>query len=298
MREDHVAKKQEVALNNSIRMPLLGLGVFKCLPGEETERVVRDGLEVGYRLIDTARFYANERDVGRALRASGLPRDQVFITTKLHHSDLGYDSTLRAFDASLKELGLDYVDLYLVHWPLKSWRFYTSRSKIVLNRLGWPVRMRLKTWRAMERILADGKCRAIGVSNYTIRHLEELLSIASVIPAVNQVEFTPFCNQRELLQFCNLHGIRIEAYSPLTRGNQLHNPALLRLASKYRRSTAQLLIRWALQQTVIAIPKACSVQHLKENFEVFDFSISAEDMESLNGLNENLHYCWDPSDIP
>jgi methylglyoxal/glyoxal reductase len=287
------------ALHNGVQMPSLGFGVYQCKPGRETEQIVNWGIEVGYRLIDTARYYGNERDVGKAVKASGLPREELFITTKLHPSDLGYDSTLRAFDTSLRELGLDYIDLYLIHWPLKSSRFYKpGLSKALLDQLDWPARMRLKTWKAMERIVAGGKCRAIGVSNYTMRHLQEILSASNVKPTVNQVEFTPFCNQRELLRFCRAQSIQMEAYSPLARGNRFSDSTLRRIAAKYERSTAQILIRWALEHQVVVIPKASNLRHLRENFEVFDFSISSEDMASLNGLNEDLHFSWDPTDLP
>lgn len=286
-------------LHNGVQMPSLGIGVYQCPPGRETEQIVNWAIETGYRLIDTARYYENERDVGRAVKASGLPREELFITTKLHPTDLGYDSALRAFDTSLRELDLDYIDLYLIHWPLKSSRFYKpGLSKTLLNQMGWPARMRLQTWQAMERILAGGKCRAIGVSNYTIRHLQEIVSSSNVKPAINQVEFTPFCNQQELLEFCRAQNIQMEAYSPLARGNRFNNSTLVRLAAKYGRSPAQILIRWALEHQMIVIPKASTIKHLHENFDVFDFSISPEDMTSLNGLNENEHFCWDPTDVP
>jgi len=286
-------------LHNGVQMPSLGFGVYQCRPGRETEQIVNWGIETGYRLIDTARYYENERDVGKAVKASGLRREELFITTKLHPTDLGFASALRAFDKSLQELDLDYIDLYLIHWPLKSSRLYKSGlSKTLLNQLGWPARMRLQTWQAMERILAAGKCRAIGISNYTIRHLQEILSASNVKPAVNQVEFTPFCNQRELLAFCRGQNIQMEAYSPLARGNRFSNSTLMRIAEKYGRSTAQILIRWALQHQMVVIPKASNIKHLRENFEVFDFSMLPEDMATLDGLNENEHFSWDPTDVP
>jgi diketogulonate reductase-like aldo/keto reductase len=289
-----------VTLNNGVRMPMLGLGVYRCPPGQETERTVTLALQTGYRLIDTARFYANEKDVGNALRHCGIPREQVFVTTKLWKTDHGYDSTLRAFDASLQDLGLDYVDLYLIHWPLKISKPYRLKPlRRILAFINWPpASLRLQTWKAMERLLAGGRCRAVGVSNYTIRHLRELMSKSHCVPAVNQVEFTPFCSQRLLLQFCRDHGIQLEAYRPLTAGQRLAHPSLVRLASKYNRSPAQLLIRWAIQHEVVVIPKASNPLHMQENARVFDFSISDDDMESMKALNEDLHLCWDPTDLP
>ena len=289
-----------VTLNNGVRMPRLGLGVYRCAPGQETEQTVSFAVENGYRLIDTARLYANEKDVGRALRASGIPRDQAFITTKLWKTDHGYDSTLRAFDASLQDLGMDYVDLYLIHWPLRISKPYRLKAlRRILAFVNWPpASVRLQTWKAMERLLADGKCRAIGVSNYTVHHLQELMSVSGVVPAVNQVEFTPFCFQRELLQFCRDHRIQLEAYRPLTAGQRLGHPSLVRLAAKYNRSPAQVLIRWGIQHDLVVIPKASNSNHIRENATVFDFSIADEDMEAMNAWNENLRLCWDPTGLP
>lgn len=287
-------------LNNGIQIPILGQGVFQLKPGPETERAVAVALQTGYRLIDTARFYANEKEVGNAVRASGIPREELFVTTKLSKSDHGYDATLRAFEKSLHELGLDYLDLYLIHWPVKGyhWADY-SFIRGTSEFLGRPIPgSRLKTWKAMEKILATGRCKAIGVSNYTIRHLEELLSIATVVPAVNQVEFTPFCYQKELLDFCRKHGIQLQAYSPLTRGRRLNDPRIVQLAAHYRCTSAQLLIRWVLQHDAVAIPKATNPMHIKENVQVFDFFIRDEDMNTLNSLNENLHLTYDPANIP
>jgi diketogulonate reductase-like aldo/keto reductase len=281
-------------------MPTVGLGVYQVPPGRETYEAVTLALESGYRLIDTARYYENEESVGQALRDAGIPRREFFVTTKLQNTDHGFNQTLRAFDDSLKKLRLDYLDLYLIHWPGAPSQWQTWKPiKAVLNRVLGPTTrpLRMESWRAMERIAAEGRCRAIGVSNYTVRHLEELLGSCKIVPAVNQVEFTPFLYQQELLSFCRSHGIQLEAYSPLTRGQRLSHPVIAGLADKYQRSSAQILIRWALQHEVIAIPKARSRSHVQENISVFDFSISAQDMESLNRLNENLHLCWDPSGV-
>jgi len=289
-----------VVLNNGMQMPAVGLGVYQVAPGNETEQAVTFALQSGYRLIDTARYYDNEQSVGRALRASGIPREQLFVTTKLWNTDHGFDQTLRAFDDSLRKLGLDYLDLYLIHWPVAAppWQNWKP-VKAILDCVRGPASrpLRMESWRAMERIAAEGRCQAIGVSNYTVRHLEELLWTCKVVPAVNQVEFTPFLYQQELLSFCRSHGIQLEAYSPLTRGQRLKHPVVAGLADKYQRSPAQILIRWVLQHEVVAIPKATSRSHIQENILVFDFSISPSDMATLDSLNENLHLCWDPSDV-
>jgi len=210
-------------LSGGVEMPLFGLGVWQSAPGGETRRAVTEALGMGYRLVDTASAYRNEADVGEAVRESGLPRSEIFVTTKLWNSDHGYDAALRALDRSLVQLGLEHVDLFLVHWPVEG--------------------LRHDTWRAMERILADGKARAIGVSNYTIRHLDELLARAKTPPAVNQVEFSPFLYQRELLAHCRRHGIQLESYGPLVRGERMDHPALLEVARRRGRTPAQILLR-------------------------------------------------------
>lgn len=284
-------------LNNGINMPVLGLGVYMTAPGRETRDAVAWALEAGYRHIDTARFYDNERDVGLAVRESGLRREQIFVTTKLWNSDHGYDAAQRALDASLRDLGLDYVDLFLIHWPVKGpgkgnvpgLSPEHSRSSGGL---------RLETWKALEQLLLNGSCLAIGVSNYTIRHLEELMEASTVVPAVNQVEFSPFLYQQELLEFCRRNNIQLEAYSPLTRGRRLNHPALLAMAARYARTAAQILIRWAIQHETVVIPKSARRKRIIENARVFDFSISPEDMRALDALNENLRICWDPTAAP
>jgi diketogulonate reductase-like aldo/keto reductase len=267
----------------------------------ETERTVTLALESGYRLIDTARYYENEESVGRALQASGIPREQLVVTTKLWNTDHGFDQTLRAFDDSLRRLRLNYLDLYLIHWPVAAPRWQNwGPLKNILTRVRGSINrrpLRMESWRAMERIVTEGQCRAIGVSNYTVGHLEELLNTCKVAPAINQVEFTPFLYQRELLSFCRSHGIQLQAYSPLTRGQQLRHPVVAGLAGKYQRSSAQILLRWAIQHGVLPIPKATKRSHLEENISVFDFSIAPDDMLSLDSLNQDLHLCWDPSGV-
>ena len=266
-----------VKLNNDLEMPRMGLGVYLMDPGEETRQAVMTALEEGYRLIDTAAMYGNERDVGRAVKESPVSREEIFVTTKLWNSDHGYDRTLRAFDKSLQLLDMEYIDLYLIHWPVEG--------------------LRKETWRAMEKLYNDGKCRAIGVSNYTISHLTELLDCADVPPTVNQVEFSPFLYQKDLLEFCQSKDIRLEAYSPLTRTKKFNNPVIKQMAEKYQKSPAQIMIRWALQHEVIVIPKSSHRERIRENARVFDFSISEEDMKTLNGLNQNYHVSWDPTHV-
>ena len=267
-----------VKLNNGVEMPLFGLGVWQIPMGPATHRAVTTALQTGYRLIDTAKFYGNEADVGVAVRESGVPRDEVFLTTKLWNNDHGFDAALKAFEASRKRLGFPTVDLYLIHWPVPE--------------------ERKETWRAMERILKEGSVRAIGVSNYTIPHLEELLASSGVVPAVNQVELSPFLAQKPLIEFCRRHGIAVEAYSPLTKGHRLGDKRLKAVAQKYGKSVPQVLIRWGLQQGIVEIPKSAKPDHIRENAAVFDFEIRPEDMRALDSLSEDLHVAWDPTGEP
>jgi diketogulonate reductase-like aldo/keto reductase len=252
--------------------------VYQTPPGKITQEAVKFALKIGYRHVDTASLYGNEEDVGKGVRDSGVPREQVYVTTKLWNSDHGYDSALRACDRSLKRLGLGYVDLYLIHWPVPE--------------------LRNETWKALVELQRRGSCRAIGVSNYTVRHLQELVDSSEVIPDVNQVEFNPFLYQKELLRFCNGKGIQLEAYSPLTRGHKLRHPVVLSVAERYSKSAAQVMIRWGLQHGLVVIPKSARPERIKENSEVFDFEISAADMASLDSLGEDLHTDWDPTDAP
>ena len=261
--------ESKAKLNNGVEIPYLGLGVYQSSPGEITLRAVRYALKIGYRHIDTAELYGNEMDVGRALWESGIRRDDVFITTKVWNSHQGYDSTLQACEGSLGRLGLSFVDLYLIHWPVQGFGD--------------------ETWRAMIKLLHQGKARAIGVSNYSIRELNELLHKSDIVPAVNQVEFHPFLYQEELLGFCKNNKIQLEAYSPLTRGKRLNHPNILDLAKKYDKTPAQVLIRWSLQHDIIVIPKSIHEARIKENSQVFDFQLEPKDMKLLDSLNENLY---------
>jgi diketogulonate reductase-like aldo/keto reductase len=265
-----------VVLNNGVKIPPLGLGVFK-VPNELAYSTALKAFEIGYRHIDTATYYQNEEGVGRAVRECGLDREDIFITTKLWNTDHGFREALAACDRSLKTLNLDYIDLYLIHWPKGE---------------------RRETWRAMERILDEGKARAIGVSNYLPRHLEETIAHASVVPAVDQVELSPFLTQVEIRDFARSRGIVVEAFSPLTRGSKLTDPRLVDMAKKYSRSPAQMLIRWSLQKGLVVLPKTVDENRLRENAAVFDFSISSSDEEIMDGWNEDLHTTWNPADIP
>lgn len=266
-----------VTLHNGVKMPRLGLGVWQC-PGPVATRAVKAALAIGYRHIDTAMIYGNEKDVGVALREAGVPRDQLFVTTKLWTADHGYDEALRAFDLSLKKLGLDYVDLYLSHFPVAG--------------------KRVDAWKAMATLLKDGRCRAIGVSNYTVQHLDDIIGKTGVIPTVNQVEFHPFLYQRELLQYCQSRKIQVEAYAPLTHGKRLDDRRVVMIAERHERTAAQVLLRWGLQRGLVVIPKSQRPERIEENGAVFDFELSDGDMRQLDGLNENLRTCWDPSDEP
>ncbi|KAA3658769.1 MAG: aldo/keto reductase [Calditrichaeota bacterium] len=269
--------KSTFTLNNGIKIPVIGLGVFKNPSGASTQQAILSALKNGYRHIDTAKIYANEQDVGAAIKQSGIPRDEIFITTKLWNADQGYDSTLRALDESLNKLRMDYVDLYLMHWPVEN--------------------LRLDSWRAMEKLLNDGKTLAIGISNFMKRHVEQLLDKVKILPTVNQIELSPFnyLFRQDTIDFCLQNDIKIEAYSPLTKGRKLDDPKLIKIAQKYNKSTAQILIRWVLEHDFIVIPKSVNEHRIIENADVFDFSISKNDMGLLDGLNENLITGWDPT---
>lgn len=266
-----------VTLNNGVKMPWLGLGVWQSAPGRETEQAVRWALEIGYRAVDTAALYQNEADVGKAVRASGLPRESFFITTKVWNADQGYQATLKAFDVSRRTLGLDVVDLYLVHWPI--------RGKFT------------DTWKALEKLYADGKVRAIGVSNFLVHHLEELLPASSVTPAVNQVEFHPLLVQKELLDYDSAHGIRHEAWAPLTRGRIFSDPAVLALARSYGKSPAQIILRWDIQLGVVTIPKSVHRARILENSAIFDFELSKADVGKLTALDSGERIGWHPDKV-
>ncbi|MDD1501492.1 aldo/keto reductase [Lysinibacillus sp. CNPSo 3705] len=262
-------------LNNGVKMPWLGLGVWKAREGNET-LAVRSAIEAGYRSVDTATVYGNEEGVAEGIRQSGIDRDQLFITTKLWNADQGYETTLKAFDTSMKKLGLDTLDLYLVHWPVK--------GKFV------------ETWKAMEKLYREGFVRAIGVSNFQIHHLEELRQNSEITPVVNQVEYHPLLTQKELHAYCKERHIQLEAWSPLMQGN-LDHPLLIELGQKYGKSPAQIIIRWDLENQVVTIPKSITPERIRQNADVFDFSLSAEDIEKISALNQNKRFGPDPDNF-
>lgn len=259
--------KGTVTLANGVEMPYLGLGVYLAKEGNEVINACRYALDAGYRHIDTASLYENEKGVGLAVKQSGIPRNEIFITTKVWNSDQGYESTLRAFDQSLKKLDSGYIDLYLVHWPVK------GKYK--------------ETWRALEKIYKDGKVKAIGVSNFLKHQLEDLLTSVEIVPMVNQVEFHPYAVQQDLIDFCHARNIRFEAWSPLMQGKIFEIDTLKKIASKYNRSVAQIVLRWDLQKGVITIPKSVRQEIIISNSQLFDFELSAEDMKTIDSLDKN-----------
>lgn len=264
-----------VTLNNGVRIPQIGFGVFQ-VPPETTQSVVERALEAGYRHIDTAAAYNNEAGVGAAVRASGLPRDQVFITTKLRNGEQGYGSALKAYDDSLARLGLDYADLYLIHWP------NPAADKFV------------DSWRALERIYHEGRVRAIGVSNFLPEHLDRVLAEGTVVPAVNQIELHPTYQQRELASYCQRSSIAVEAYSPLGRGQDLDNPVVSALADKHGVSPAQVVLRWHLQRGHIVIPKSISPDRIRSNIDLAGFNLTPEEMASITALESGNRTGNDP----
>jgi diketogulonate reductase-like aldo/keto reductase len=266
-------------LNDGARMPQLGFGVWQ-VPDERADEVVTTAIEAGYRSIDTAAVYGNERGTGQALTASGLPREELFVTTKLWNSDQGHDAALRAFDASLERLGLDYVDLYLIHWPMPGRDIY------------------VETWRALEKIHAEGRARSIGVSNFQIPHLRRLIDECSVVPAVNQIELHPWLQQEELRAFHAEHGIATEAWSPIGQGKGLlDEPVLRELADKHGRTPAQVVLRWHVQLGNVTIPKSVTPSRIRENLDVFGFSLDQADMAAVAGLERGRRLGPDPDTL-
>jgi methylglyoxal/glyoxal reductase len=268
-----------VTLSNGVKMPRFGLGVYKSEPGAETENAVRIALEQGYPAVDTATFYQNEADVGRAVRefrasrgsvdgsaaASGETAQGVFVTTKLWNSDQGYDNALRAFDRSLDELGMEQIDLYLVHWP---------KPELMAD-----------TWRALERIYEEKRCRAIGVSNFEPHHLEELAAHANVAPVVNQVELHPYLQQRSVCEYCADHDIVVTAWSPIARGRVVDDPVLREIGAAHGKSAVHVALRWELQRGIVTIPKSVHEDRIVLNMQLYDFSLSDEEMKQIDGLD-------------
>ncbi|AZV61140.1 aldo/keto reductase [Peribacillus frigoritolerans] len=268
---------ETITLHNGVKMPQLGFGVFKVKNGNETVESVKKAIEVGYRAIDTAAIYENEEGVGQAIRECGVPREELFITSKVWNTEQGYETTLKAFEDSLNRLGLEYLDLYLIHWP--------GKDKY------------LETWRALEKLYKDGKVKSIGVSNFHVHHLENLLANSEVKPVVNQIELHPLLTQVEIRDYCAKHEIKVESWSPLGRGNLLEEPTINHIAKKHGKSSAQVLIRWHLQHDLVVIPKSITPSRIKENAQVFDFSLSLNEMNQIDALNKNERFGSNPDEL-
>ncbi|WP_285767801.1 aldo/keto reductase [Peribacillus sp. SI8-4] len=268
---------ETITLQNGVQMPQLGFGVFKVKNGNETVEAVKKAIEVGYRAIDTAAIYENEEGVGQAISECGVPREELFITSKVWNTEQGYDTTLQAFDDSLKRLGLEYLDLYLIHWP--------GKDKY------------LDTWKALEKLYKDGKVKSIGVSNFHVHHLENLLANCEVKPVVNQIELHPLLTQGEIRDYCEKNEIMVEAWSPLGRGNLLEEPTINHIAKKHGKSPAQVLIRWHLQHDIVVIPKSITPARIEENAQVFDFSLSLNEMNQIDALNKNERFGSNPDEV-
>lgn len=264
-------KSSNYTLSNGYEIPCVGFGTWQTPDGETAVASVKKAIEAGYRHIDTAAVYGNEESVGKAIRESGVTREDLFITSKVWNTERGYESTLKAFDVTMEKLGLDYLDLYLIHWPASSSQF---DNWVELNK---------ETWRAMVELYQAGRIRAIGVSNFLVHHLEPLMD-AEVKPMVNQIEFHPGQMQEETVRFCKENGILIEAWSPLGTGRMLTNETLMAIAKEYDKSVAQLCVRWCLQNEVLPLPKSVTPSRIEENLNVFDFTIKDEDMETINAM--------------
>lgn len=264
-------------LSNGVEIPVMGLGVYKNVDETELETAVTSALEYGYRHIDTAKVYRNEKGVGRAIKDSGVPREEIFVTTKVWNTDQGYDKTLKAFDESLEDLDMDYIDLYLIHWPMQG--------------------TYVDTWKALEKLYKDGKVRAIGVSNFNPHHLQDLFNECEIKPMLNQVEYHPHLAQPELKTFCREHDILLEAWSPLKRGRMFDEPVLVELAEKYGKTPAQIILRWDVETGVSTIPKSVSADRVRENGDVFDFELTAEEIKKISSLNRHERVGKDPDKV-
>jgi len=267
-----------ITLADGNRIPQLGLGVYK-VEDATAARIVEGAIDAGYRHVDTAKLYFNEAGVGAGVRAAGVPRDEIFVTTKVWNDDQGYDETLRAFDASLALLGMDYVDLYLIHWPAPKQDRYVD------------------TWRALEAIKRDGRARSIGVSNFNAPHLEKLLANSQESPVINQVEVQPWLQQRALRDFDAAHGIVTEAWSPLARGRAIGDPTLEAIGAKHGKSSAQVVLRWHIEQGLVVIPKSNSIERIRENSRVFDFELDDSDLAAIAGLETGERTGSNPDEV-
>ncbi len=272
-----LAEKTTFELNNKVRMPQIGLGVLFAKNDGEVESAVVSALDTGYRKIDTASAYQNEEGVGSAIKKSTIPREEIFLTTKVWNTEQGYDQTLRAFEKSLERLQTDYVDLYLIHWPVK------SKYK--------------ETYKAMENIYKSGRAKAIGVCNFDIHQLEDLMDNSEVVPALNQVEMHPHLSQNDLMRFASTHNIQLEAWRPIMMGEVLNIPELLQIGEKHNKSAVQVTLRWLIQRGVAVIPKSVTPKRIKENFEIYDFELSSAEMDTIEGLNQNRRLGEDLSHV-
>jgi len=263
-------------LANKVKIPWLGYGTYKA-HGDELIEGVKYALSIGYRLIDTAEMYENEEEIGKAIRQSKIPRDEIFITSKVWNTNQGFESTLNSFENSLKRLGTDYLDLYLIHWPVS--------GKYV------------ETWKALEKLYKEGRVRAIGVSNFLIHHLQDIINNCEITPMVNQVEFHPYLLQRDLLDFCQRNKIQLEAWSPLMRGRVQNIPQIVDIAKKYKKTPAQIVLRWDLQHGVVTIPKSVHKERIEENADIFDFELTEEEMKIIDNLDQSKRFGANPDDF-
>ncbi len=264
-------------LHNGVEMPTLGLGVWKMENNDEVKTAVNAAIDAGYKAIDTAAAYKNEEGVGKAIKENSTPREDLFITSKVWNDDQGYDSTLKAFEDTVSKLGIETLDLYLIHWPVE------GKYK--------------ETWKAMEKLYKDGRIRAIGVSNFHPQHLEDLMKDAEIKPMINQVEFHPLLNQKELRDYCKQHSIQLEAWSPLAQGKLLDNDVVKGIAEQHGKSAAQVIIRWDLEHEVVTIPKSSNPERIKQNFDVFDFELTKDDIRAIDELNQNERMGPDPDNF-
>lgn len=264
-------------LHNGVHIPWLGLGVWKMEDGNEVEQAVKAAIQMGYRNIDTASYYQNEIGVGKAVRESEIPREELFVTTKVWNADQGYDLTLNAFEESRLKMGLEYIDLYLIHWPVKD--------------------KYIETWKALEKLYKDGLVKAIGVSNFQTHHLDTVMTQCEIKPMVNQVEFHPYLSQPQLRTFCEQNHIQLQAWSPLMQGQVIHDSTICEIAKKYNKSPVQIVLHWDIQHGVVTIPKSSNVHRMMENASIFDFELDLDDMRKLDSLNSASRIGPDPDDF-